>query len=254
VDKFQHAVTIRPSRIAGILAGTALSFVALSLTGQYLRLFPNSYQISDPTAEFFLDLFIQKFDVNGEVNIPTYFNTLILVILAGLAFVIASAKRSQKDRYRNEWLLMAMVFLFMSIDEAAVIHEKFNVLLKNMPNVDGLFTYKWVIGGIFVVLVLALMFLRFFLQLDNRNKTFFFLSSAIYLTGALGSEMFSGRYQAIHGTKNFTYSAMTTFEESFEWFGITLMIFTLLKYIENYYSEISFRSTGALPKPVKPEK
>jgi len=244
MDKIQHTFTIRPGRAAAILVVISLTFVALSLTGQYLRLFPNSYHISGPLQEFFLDLFIQKFDVNTESNIPTYYNTLILVIIAVLAFVIASVKRAQKDKYRNEWFLLAIVFLIMSIDEASVIHEKFSILLKSMPNVDGLFAYKWVIGGIFVVLVLGLLFLRFFLHLDNRNKILLFLSSAIYLTGALGSEMISGRYQAMYGTKNFTYSAMTTFEESFEWFGITLMIFTLLTYMQAHLSEIQFILPG----------
>ena len=245
MEKFQHTFTIKPGRVAAILVVISLTFVALSLTGQYLRLFPNSYHLSGPIEEFFLDLFIQKFDVNSESNIPTYYNTFILVTIAVLAFVIAFAKRAQKDRYRNEWFFMAIVFLYMSIDEATVIHEKFSILLKSMPNVGGLFAYKWVIGGIFVVLVLGLLFLRFFLHLDNRDRILFFLSSAIYLTGALGSEMFSGRYQAMYGTKNFTYSTMTTFEESLEWFGITLMIFTLLKYMENHISEIRFIPKGA---------
>jgi len=244
MDKSQFTINIKAGKVAAILVTLSIVLIALSLTGQSFRFFTLPFELRSSTQEFFLDLFIDKFSVNTESNIPTYFNTLILAIASCLTFVIASVKRAQKDKYRYEWLFLGIVFLYMSIDEAAVIHEQFSILLKGMPSMGGLFAYKWVIGGIVVVLILGVTFLRFFFHLDNRNKILFFISSAIYLAGALGSEMFSGRYQAAHGTKNFTYAVMTTSEEFLEWFGITLMIFTLLKYIEGNFSEIRFLFAG----------
>ncbi len=240
MGKSQFTINVKAGKVAAILVILSIVLVVLSLTGQSFRFFTLPFELRSSTQEFFLDLFIDKFSVNTESNIPTYFNTLILAIVSFLTFVIASLKQAQRDKYRNEWLFLAMVFLYMSIDEASVIHEQFSILLKGMPSMGGLFAYKWVVGGIAVVLILGVTFLRFFFHLDNRNKILFFISSAIYLTGALGSEIFSGRYQAAHGTKNFTYAVMTTLEEFLEWFGITLMIFTLLTYMENHFPEIRF--------------
>jgi hypothetical protein len=249
MDASRHTINIKPARIATILVILSLILVVLSLTGQWFRLFPDSYSISGPTQEFFLDLFIDKFSVNTENNVPTYFNTVILVIAAFLTFAIASAKYAQKDKYRYEWFLLGFVFLYLSVDEAAVIHEQFGALFKDAPSMGGWLHYKWVIPGMAALLILGLVFLRFFLHLDRRFKIFFLISAAVYLSGALGGELFSGHYADAFGTKNFTYAVMTTVEESLEWLGITSMVFTLLKYIETHVSEVGFQiKTGTEKK------
>jgi hypothetical protein len=242
----QHTVHIKTRKIIITLVVLSLVLIALSLIGQWFRLFPDSYSISGPTQEFFLDLFIEKFSVNTENNIPTYFNTVILFIAALLTFLIASFKQVQKDKYRYEWLLLGLVFLYISIDEAAVIHEEFTRLFKDMPDLNGWLHYKWVIPGSIAVALLALGFLRFFLHLEHRYRLLFFLSSAVFLSGALGSELISGRYASQFGTKSFPYALLTTMEESLEWFGVTLLIFTLLKYLESYLPEINlhFKTTS----------
>jgi hypothetical protein len=248
MDAPRHTINIKPARIAIILVILSILLVGLSVTGQWFRLFPDSYSISGPTQEFFLDLYIDKFSVNTENNVSTYFNTVILAVAAFLIFVIASTKHAQKDKYRYEWSLLGLVFLYLSIDEAAVIHEAFSKLFKDSPDMSGWLHYKWVIPGSIAVLLLALMFLRFFLHLDKRYKILFFLSSGVYLAGALGSELVSGRYANQYGTKSIAYSAMTTVEESLEWLGVILLIFTLLKYIEAHLSEIGFQVGETIEK------
>jgi hypothetical protein len=236
----RHTVQIGIKKFIAVLVILSLVFIGLSLLGQWYRLFPDSYTISGPTQEFFLDLFIDKFSVNTENNVPTYFNTIILMIAALLVFLIASAKNARRDKYRYEWLLLGLVLLYLSVDEAAVIHEEFSRLFKDAPDINGWLHYKWVIPGSIAVLILALAFVRFFLHLENRHKLLFFASSAVYLAGALGSELISGRYANQHGTKSFTYSTLTTVEESLEWFGVILLIFTLLGYIQAHVHEITF--------------
>jgi hypothetical protein len=120
-----------------------------------------------------------------------------------------------------------------------VIHEKFNVLLKNMPDFNGWAHYKWLYAGILVVLLLSTVFIRFYLHLDLRNKILFPVSVGLYLLGAFGGELFSGRYAQYYGTKNLTYMLITHGEEFGEHIGIILMIYTLVAYLTNFYSEIS---------------
>lgn len=240
MNKSRHVIKIKPGRFALILIATAVVLILLSLIGQYFRLFPDTYSIKGPTQEFFLDLFIEKFFVNSELNIPTYFNTAILAIAAVLSFFIASAKHAVKDKFRFGWSLLAFVFLYLSMDEAVVIHEKFSALFKDAPDVGGWLHYKWVIPAMVILVILGLVFLRFFLHLDNRFKGLFLGSATLYVLGALGGELFSGRYANTFGTKNFTYSAMTHGEEGLEYLGVILMIFTLLTYIKVNFSEISF--------------
>jgi len=193
MKKARFSFSLKPYRIILILAITSVVNVLFSLIGQYLRFNPNSYNLSNAIQEFFLDLFIFKFDVNNESNIPTYFNTLLLVFASLLAFVISAVKFDQQDKYRYEWLALAGLLFVMSLDEASAIHERFSILLKDLPDIGGFLAYKWVIAGMVIVAVLAAAFLRFFLHFDQRNRFFLILASAIYLFGALGSEMISGR-------------------------------------------------------------
>jgi hypothetical protein len=254
MKKARFSFSLNPHKIILILAITSVVNVLLSLIGQYLRFNPNSYNLSNAIQEFFLDLFIFKFDVNNESNIPTYFNTLLLFFASLLAFVLSAVKFDQKDKYRYEWLTLASLLLVMSLDEAAAIHERFSILLKDLPDIGGFLAYKWVIGGMVVVAILAAAFLRFFLHFDHRNRLFLFLASTIYLFGALGSEMISGRYQALYGAKNFTFALLTTLEESLEWIGILLLIFFLMKYIEAHITEVKFLPQGASARPPRIRK
>lgn len=234
-----HNIKVNPIKIALSLLSISFVVMLLSLFGQRFRFF-GGYSLSGPVQEYFLDTFIFEFFINNEGNIATFWNTLLLILTSGLAFILASAKFSQKDRYRFEWLMLGAVFLYLSMDESSVIHEKFSSLLKNMPDINGWAHYKWLYAGAPAVLLLTFLFLRFYLHLDLRNKILFPLSMALYLFGAFGGELLSGHYSQEFGTKNVPYTLMTHGEELGEQIGIILMIFTLLTYLLAHYSKISF--------------
>lgn len=240
----RHTIKIKPAKIALSLLSISIGVMLLSLLGQRFRFF-GGYSLSGPVEEYFLDTFIFEFFINNEGNIATFWNTFLLIVTSALAFVVASAKFSQKDKYRFEWLMLGAVFLYLSIDESSVIHEKFSALLKNLPDINGWAHYKWIYAGAAAVFVLTMMFIRFYLHLDLRNKILFPLSMALYLGGSFGGELFSGHYAQTYGTKNVTYMLMTHGEELGEHIGIILMIFTLLTYLIANYSKIGFTTREA---------
>ena len=244
-------IKVKPVKIAFSLLAVSFVVMLLSLLGQRFRFF-GGYSLSGPVQEYFLDTFIFEFFINNEGNIATFWNSMLLLLTSILAFTLASAKFAQKDGYRYEWLLLGAVFLYLSMDESSVIHEKFSVLLKNMPDVNGWAHYKWLYAGAGAVLLLTIMFIRFYLHLDLRNKILFPVSMALYLFGAFGGELLSGHYAQGHGTKNIPYVLMTHGEELGEHIGLILMIFTLLSYLLVNYSKIKFafaetfeKTTGA---------
>jgi hypothetical protein len=246
----RHVIKVRPAKIALALFSVSFIILVLSLIGQRFRFF-GGYSISGPVEEFFLDTYIFEFFINNEGNIATFWNSLLLLITSVLAFIITSAKFSQKDKYRFEWALLAVVFFYLSMDEASAIHEKFSTLLKNLPDINGWAHYKWLYAGGAAVLLLTFLFIRFYLHLDLRNKILFPVAMALFLFGAFGGELLSGHYAEGHGTKNIPYTLMTHGEELGEHIGIILMIFTLLTYLLANYSKIGFgvqesrRATGA---------
>ena len=231
---------VKPGKITLSLLGVTFVTMILSLIGQQERFFGASR--INPVQDYLLKMFIAQFFVNNEGNITTYWKAFLLIIIAALTFVIASAKFAQKDRYRYEWWLLGIVFLYLSVDETSVIHEKFSALLKGLPDLGGWAHYRWLYAGAVALIFLTIVFVRFYLHLDLRNKILFPVSVVIYVLGAAGGELFSGHYAQYYGTKNVTYTLMTHAEEFGQHFGSIMMVYTLLTYLVAHYSKIGFVS------------
>lgn len=239
----RHTIKIKPAKLVLWLLAVSVVLTVLSLIGQQQRFF-GAYRIN-PVQDYLLKMFIYQFFVNNEGNITTYWKAFLLIIIAALTFIIASAKFAQKDRYRYEWWLLGAVFSYLSVDETSIIHEKFSALLKSLPDLNGWAHYKWLYAGAAAVIFLTVVFLRFYLHLDLRNKILFPVSMILYLLGAFGGELFSGHYAQYYGTKNIPYTLMTHGEEFGQHFGSIMMIYTLLTYIIARYSKIGFITRGS---------
>ncbi|GAB4547025.1 MAG: hypothetical protein Fur002_22660 [Anaerolineales bacterium] len=233
-------VKLRPERVAALLSVITILIVIMSILGQAIKYnYINFYMGGawKDWKEAALDLLSQTFFMDWEANVPTYFNTMLLAVPAALFAAIAVWKKQIGDKFKNQWAGLAWIFLYLSIDEAAVIHEKLIKPVRGMFNYEGyggLLYFAWVIPGIAVVILFALAYLRFFLHLDNRSKIFFAAALVVYVSGIIGGEMLSGHFAETIGQKNFTYAAYTSLEESLEYFGMILMIYWLLDYIKRF--------------------
>lgn len=229
-------IKIKPLRILVILLAMVVIIVALSIYGQKVRFFGVA-DIRGPWHEFVLDQLMQNFYLDAEGNITTYLNALLLFIPSLLLAAIGIWKISMKDKFRFHWIGLAMIFFFLSIDEAAVIHENMIKPMRAIVGAEGFFYFAWIIPGMAIVAVFGLVYLMFFLHLENKFKTLFLFSLGVYLSGVIGGEMISGYYASSIGQKNFTYAVVASLEESIEYIGCSLIIFSLLKYIEHYLPE-----------------
>lgn len=229
-------IKINPKRILALLFTIVVLLVGLSIWGQRLKYFGVA-DIRGPWHEFFIDLLMTAFYLDAESNIPTFTNALLLFIPSMLLALIGVWKFTGKDRFRFHWLGLSLVFLFLSFDEAAVLHERLIKPMRALVGANGIFYFSWVIPGLAAVALFGLAFLMFFLHLETRFKILFFLSLAVYVSGVIGGEMISGYYAANLGLKNFTYAVVASLEESVEMFGCSLIIFSLLEYIKHHAPE-----------------
>src|SRR5688572_33370381 len=69
---------------------------------------------------------VHFFLATGEYNIPALFSTLLLFLAAVFSYAIYRMPDRQIQKIKNYWLTLSLVFLFLSIDEALAIHERFN--------------------------------------------------------------------------------------------------------------------------------
>lgn len=188
--------------------------------------------------------FVRLFFLDYEANVPTWFSSSILLISSALLAVITLAKRAAADRYTLHWGILALGFLYLSLDEAAVLHEMAIVPMQTLFDLGGLFYYGWIIPALLVLVVLLVMYLRFFLHFQGRTRWLFLAAGLIYVGGAIGVEAISGQYAEQFGEVGLIYDLIITVEELFEMSGVVLFIYALLDYLskDSIRMNISFRN------------
>ncbi len=221
-------ITFSPLSIAKLLAFVALILVITNVAMQVLR-----YILGHPIVFGLVD----QFDLNGEGNFPAYFSGLLLLGASALLGVIA--KGSSTSDYRRHWVFLALVFLYLSVDELTRFHELISHNIARLANVRGVGkSYLWVAPFALLLIVLALSYLRFFWHLSSRYQKLFLLSGGLYIGGAAGLELVAAWHALRYDIYNFTHAMLYTTEETLEMGGIILFIYTLLLYLEEQIQRV----------------
>jgi hypothetical protein len=162
-----------------------------------------------------------------EQNLPTWYSSSLLLLCAVQLTFVALSATQRNARFRFHWWLLALVFFYISLDEAATIHES----LSRLFDLGGVFYFGWVIPAAIFVGAMALSYLRFLWQLDRRTRWQFILAAALYVGGALGVELLLGWWTDVYGTKNLGYGMIDLAEESLEILGASVFLIALLDYL-----------------------
>jgi hypothetical protein len=192
--------------------------------------------------------FVYFFNVDEESNLPTWFSSMNLLFAAAILGAIAVAKRRQNDPFAAHWAVLGLVFLGLSIDEAAVIHEISIDPLRDAFRLDGALKLAWVIPGAIFALGFAAFMLRFLSSLPSGTRDAFIGAGALFVAGSIGVEMVSALWLSAHGEENLTYNAIVTVEESFEMLGVVAFIGALLEYATTELAAATVR-LGSAPVP-----
>jgi hypothetical protein len=182
-------------------------------------------------------------NVNGEVNIPTFFSVLLLLTCSSLLGFVAYLKKTQRADYSLHWLILSLGFLFMAADEFMGFHERLNELTDQQVGLVGStwLKYSWVIPGLFVITLIGISYVRFLQHLASTHRIRFMLAGAIYCTGIIGVEMLGAHHAALYSSFNFTYSLLSTLEEGMEMMGLILFINALIHYTREQYPHLRIR-------------
>jgi len=218
-------------KIIFVLTSTALLLVLVSLMADLMELY---------TWNLTMMGFRMKVDINREANLPTFFSTFILLLATLLLWIIGAQERNNKQPFGVYWTVLAVIFLVLALDEAAGLHERVEDLVKRLYAFSGLFHYAWVVPAILFVIILGIIYLRFFLALPRKIRGMVLVAGITFLMGALGAEMVNGWYQDTIGMTRAIDTLLTTTEESLEMLGVILFIRTLMIYLRERYKEIKF--------------
>jgi hypothetical protein len=200
--------------------------------------------VPDPLLSHVKESLVRLAWVDGEANIPSWFSSSLLLVAALLLGLIAAAERDMQSR-AIQWLVLGLIFLFLSLDETAQLHELSIVPIRDRIGANGFLYYAWILPAGVCVSLFVLAYLRFLSQLPVRTRRLLLSAGAVYVGGALGVESISGWEAAIHGEYTLAYHLIVTLEELCEMMGVVLFIYALLDYLGTRCTRLGFQISQA---------
>jgi hypothetical protein len=120
--------------------------------------------------------------------------------------MIAFADRLTVGRHFLHWVVLAGIFLCLSVDEAIQFHEKLNAPIRSMLNLGGFLYYASVIPGALFLVVLAVAYSRFIFDLPAKVRLLIVVAATLYIAGVIGMELIDGYVANLMGTQHLGYA------------------------------------------------
>jgi hypothetical protein len=186
--------------------------------------------------------FFQTWSLDREANVPSWFSSALLLTAAVALALVAIDTLARKARWGRHWAGLSLVYVVLSLDETAEIHERIGSWLRAHLNLHGPLHYAGVIPALALALFVGITYLQFLVALPAETRVGILASAAIYISGAAGVEAISGWWAEAHGSKSTGLLILSTFEENLELIGTTLFILVVLAYLARFGRAVSLRA------------
>jgi hypothetical protein len=228
----QVSLGVNPAKIAKVLMILVGFLLAMNAVGIYVNLVR---KVDSATAKKLFAFF----DLNTEANVPTFFNTCLLLFAALLLFVVAwqDSHRPPAAYQAKYWRFLGACFLLLSVDEAVEFHEWVGIMMKIVfaYNFPGIFYYAWIIPYALLLLGVFLFIRNFLFGLPTPVRNRFILAGIMFVGGAIGLEMLEAQHADATGSlttpQTLYFAALYSLEEVLEMSAVILFIHTLLGYL-----------------------
>jgi len=178
------------------------------------------------------------FSLSYEGNVPTFFTAILLSIDSLLLCACAAAAKRSGGRFFAHWLILALGFFYIAVDEVFSIHEMASTFFQG----SGILYFSWVVPAFVLLIILGLFFLPFLRGLPRKTALMFFVSGLLYVGGAVGMELPLGWWTEKHGTHNLGYGLIDAVEETLEMFGLELFLLAVIDHLASLGVRIAFSS------------
>lgn len=173
------------------------------------------------------------FDLDEEISIPTWFSSVQLFVI-GAVLALASVENRRRQEVPN-WLLRAgaMIFLLLSMDEGAMLHERFTAVARRLE-IDWLLFGEgrgaWQLPYALLALAAVLIAFRPLIRIARAfpvETRFAVIGAALVAVGAAGLELVS--YYTVPEPVGFWYELEVVSEEALEMAGASLILYATLR-------------------------
>jgi hypothetical protein len=179
---------------------------------------------------------LSLFRMDFETSLLTWYSQVVLLFIpAALASYIGFGKSKVGLKYAGHWYFLSGLLVYLSIDDGAMIHEKFSHIL-GLVGLQGvldsisseLFAWSWWVIYAAAFVVIAGFFVRWFLDLPNRTKLLLGGAVALMGLGQIGLEVVTGFLNA-NGNYDIVLRGL---EKLVGRAGLVVLLVTLLDYIQ----------------------
>jgi len=171
------------------------------------------------------------FDLDNESSIPTWFSSAQLVVIATLLWAISRSY----SRYRWFYVLGAIVFLFLSIDETVQLHERLSMsanaydikaLKSIMIGEHGAWILPYILAGLIILFLARKPIIEIY---RNHRKPFLYvlIGALVAAVGLIGIEVLSYLGMRESGSE-LVYSIEVAPEEFFEMIGVSIVLYGII--------------------------
>lgn len=192
------------------------------------------------------------FELGSDTGIPTWFSSLGLLTCSGLLAVRTSVSCKQSDRWSSYWWALAAIFLLLSVDEVARLHEVLGgfigaQLRPTVGEAAGFLHYGWVMPGLLFVAVIGLAYARFLFAQPRKFRNRLIACAVVYIGGAVLVEMCNARSAYLYTPHSLIYQLGTVVEECMEMAGIALFARALVLDLDQRLDAVALHLTPDMP-------
>lgn len=188
-------------------------------------------------------------DFNGEGNAPAWYSSLLFLLGAALLALVARECRAEGRRWQGHWAGLALVFLFLALDEAAAVHEQLIDPVRDALGAGGVFLHAWIIPYVTALALLLLVYLPFLRGLPARTLRLMLLAGAVFVAGAVAMEMVGGYVWDRHPVRGVAIVAIMAVEETLEMVGLALFAYAMLDHLAREHPDLAVRIAGSAREP-----
>jgi hypothetical protein len=188
--------------------------------------------------------YVPQFYADYEANVPNWYSANVILFNAVLLGFIAWTKKQEADRFYKHWIGLALLFVYLSLDEIASIHTMLDKPTRTLLKTSGVFYLAWVIPyGIFVVVV-GLSYILFLIKLPSKVRWRFVIAGGLYVFSALAMEMIESPIEEKYGIRNMVIGALASIEESLELVAMAYFNYALLSYMRESLDKLEVNFDG----------
>ncbi|MBM3500268.1 MAG: hypothetical protein FJX74_16545 [Armatimonadetes bacterium] len=224
------AVTLNRRRIVLLLT---LATCGLALAGAAVGLASRWLELPSVPCDTLLDL-------RGEGNLPAYWSTALLLV-AGLGLLLVGQAEAPRDRRQGRaWRALGLIFLYLSADECAQLHELARRVPRDWLPDSPLFYWPWVLFGAAAVIVLSVAFWRFLWALPRDTRCHLVVAGGLYVGGALGLELLGAAIEHNHWSEGLLVLEEAA-EELLEMLGVVCLLHAVLCHLGRHTPPVSLQ-------------